>query len=113
MKADGPSVHISRVNSVLVASVNDGSGYGRAVMVLHEADRQDEADGPRHQNPTSGSGIAGNEEEQQAMGAAESEEAHVMVLSARAQKKWDELDVDDSGQLDGEEVEPACADDAG
>ena len=29
---------------------------------------------------------------------------HVAVLSGRAQKKWDELDVDGSDELDGEEV---------
>ena len=32
------------------------------------------------------------------------EAAHAAAMSARAEKKWNQLDVDSSGQLDGEEV---------
>ena len=37
--------------------------------------------------------------------AAAEETTHVCVLSVSAQKKWDELDVYQSGELDGDEVD--------
>ena len=37
-------------------------------------------------------------------GDAEEENEHVAVLSVRAQRKWDELDVDRNGELVGDEV---------
>ena len=48
--------------------------------------------------------VGGGEEE------AEASMESIVVLSARAQKKWDELDTDQNGLLDGDEAPvPQCA----
>ena len=66
----------------------DGEGAGEG-----EGQREGEVAGEGD-----GGGEHGGEEEEDAV------RRHVAVLSGRAQKKWNELDVDGSEELDGEEV---------
>ena len=68
----------------------DGEGHGAGEG---EGQREGEVAGEGD-----GGGEHGGEEEEDAV------RRHVAVLSGRAQKKWNELDVDGSEELDGEEV---------
>ena len=67
------------------------------------ADGEDAGEGEgQREGEVAGEGDGGGEH-----GGEEEEDAvrrHVAVLSGRAQKKWNELDVDGSEELDGEEV---------